>query len=52
LKALSDFWNSPKCTTFSIGHDRGERFVQRIRLFYWWGEQLVAAQAGAKVVAL
>jgi hypothetical protein len=27
-------------------------FVQRIRLFHWWGEQLVAAQAGAKVVAL
>lgn len=30
-------------------YDRGERFSQRIELFNWWGEQLVAAQRGATV---
>lgn len=31
-------------------YDRGERFVQRIELFNWWGKQLAAAQRGAKMV--
>lgn len=31
-------------------YDRGERFAQRIELFNWWGQQLTAAQAGAKIV--
>ena len=29
-------------------YDRGERFTQRVELFNWWGEQLAAAQHGAK----
>ena len=33
-------------------YDRGERFEQRIRLFRWWGEQLAAAQHGAKVIPM
>ena len=33
-------------------YDRGERFVQRVELFNWWGEQLVAAQRGARVIPL
>ncbi len=28
-------------------YDRGERLKQRIKLMYWWAEQLVAAQNGA-----
>lgn len=39
-------------TEVALAYDRGERFVQRIQLFNWWGEQLVAAQASAKVIAL
>jgi integrase len=31
-------------------YDRGERFAQRVELFNWWGEQLAAAQRGAKVI--
>jgi len=33
-------------------YDRGERFTQRVELFNWWGEQLAAAQRGAKIIAL
>jgi hypothetical protein len=33
-------------------YDRGERFDQRVTLFNWWGDQLAAAQRGARVVAL
>lgn len=33
-------------------YDRGERFTQRVQLFNWWGEQLAAAQRGAKVILL
>ncbi|MBL8519204.1 MAG: integrase arm-type DNA-binding domain-containing protein [Betaproteobacteria bacterium] len=33
-------------------YDRGERFTQRTALFKWWGEQLVFAQRGAKVIPL
>ena len=33
-------------------YDRGERFTQRVELFNWWGEQLTAAQHGAKIIAL
>ncbi len=32
--------------------DRGERFTQRVQLFNWWGEQLAAAQRGARVIPL
>lgn len=38
---------------YSIGpYDRGERFTQRVELFNWWGEQLAAAQRGAKIIPL
>ena len=33
-------------------YDRGERFTQRVELFNWWGEQLAAAQRGAKIIPL
>lgn len=33
-------------------YDRGERFSQRIELLNWWGEQLAAAQRGAKIIPL
>lgn len=33
-------------------YDRGERFAQRIELLNWWGEQLAAAQRGAKIIPL
>ncbi len=33
-------------------YDRGERFTQRVELFNWWGEKLVAAQRGAKIIPL
>jgi integrase len=33
-------------------YDRGERLKQRIKLMYWWGEQLVRAERGADVVKL
>ncbi len=33
-------------------YDRGERFAQRVQLFNWWGEQLAAAQRGAKIIPL
>jgi len=33
-------------------YDRGERFTQRVELFNWWGEQLAAAQHGAKIITL
>jgi integrase len=36
----------------ALAYDRGERFSQRVALFNWWGEQLIAAQTGAKIVAL
>jgi len=32
----------------AMAYDRGERFDQRIELYCWWDEQLVAARAGAK----
>ncbi|MBK9395339.1 MAG: hypothetical protein IPN40_16290 [Uliginosibacterium sp.] len=32
-------------------YDRGERFVQRVELFNWWGEQL-GGQRGARVIPL
>jgi integrase len=31
-------------------YDRGERFIQRVELFIWWGQQLSAAQYGAKII--
>jgi integrase len=33
-------------------YDRGERFTQRVVLFNWWGQQLAAAQRGAKVIPM
>ena len=33
-------------------YDRGERFNERVKLYNWWGKQLVAAQHGAKVIPL
>lgn len=33
-------------------YDRGERFTQRVQLFNWWGEQLAAAQRGARIIPL
>lgn len=33
-------------------YDRGERFIQRIELFNWWGEQLFNAQRGAQIIPL
>ena len=33
-------------------YDRGERFDQRVQLYDWWGEQLAAAQRGAKIIPL
>ena len=33
-------------------YDRGERFTERVKLFNWWGEQLAAAQQGAKIIRL
>lgn len=33
-------------------YDRGERFEKRIKLFDWWGKQLVAAQHGAAIIPL
>ena len=33
-------------------YDRGERFTQRVELLNWWGEQLTAAQRGAKIIPL
>ena len=33
-------------------YDRGERFSQRIELLNWWGEQLTAAQRGAKIIQM
>ncbi len=33
-------------------YDRGERFEKRIKLFSWWGKQLVAAQHGATIIPM
>ena len=33
-------------------YDRGERFIERIKLFKWWGKQLAVAQKGAKIIPL
>ena len=33
-------------------YDRGERFSQRVELFNWWGDQLSAAQRGAKIIPM
>ncbi len=33
-------------------YDRGERLAERVRLAWWWGEQLDRAQRGADVVPL
>lgn len=33
-------------------YDRGERFDDRIKLFYWWGRQLATAQRGGTVIPL
>jgi integrase len=33
-------------------YDRGERFEERVKLFQWWGAQLVAAQHGATIIPL
>jgi integrase len=33
-------------------YDRGERLMQRIELYKWWGEKLTYAQNGAEVVEL
>jgi len=30
-------------------YDRGERFAQRVALYRWWDEQLVAAQQGTRI---
>lgn len=39
-------------TEVARAYDRGERFSERIKLFNWWGEQLAAAEHGAKVIPL
>lgn len=36
----------------AMRYDRGERFDQRVQLYDWWGEQLAAAQRGAKIIPL
>jgi integrase len=36
-------------TEVARAYDRGERFLERINLFNWWGDQLAAAEHGAKV---
>lgn len=33
-------------------YDRGERFVQRVDLYKWWGNQLANAQRGAEILPL
>lgn len=33
-------------------YDRGERFVDRVTLFQWWGTQLATAQRGATIIPL
>jgi hypothetical protein len=33
-------------------YDRGERFLQRVQLYDWWGKHLLAAQRGAKIIPL
>jgi integrase len=33
-------------------YDRGERLMQRIELYKWWGEKLTYAQNGAEVIEL
>ncbi|MDE2389375.1 MAG: hypothetical protein KGN35_09905 [Betaproteobacteria bacterium] len=33
-------------------YDRGERFDERMKLFNWWGQRLVAAQHGAIIVSI
>ena len=33
-------------------YDRGERFVQRVELYQWWGAQLSQAQHGAKIIPM
>lgn len=39
-------------TEVARAYDRGERFTERVKLFYWWGEQLAAAEHGAAVLPL
>jgi integrase len=39
-------------TELARAYDRGERFAPRVELFNWWGEQLAAAQRGAKIIPL
>jgi integrase len=36
-------------TETALRYDRGDRFNQRVKLMNWWGEQLVAAEAGARL---
>ena len=31
-------------------YDRGERFVQRVHLYNWWGKQLIAAESSGKIL--
>jgi len=33
-------------------YDRGERFVQRVELFDWWGTQLYLSEQGAEIIPL
>lgn len=33
-------------------YDRGERFVQRVELYKWWGAELAAAQRGARILPM
>ena len=33
-------------------YDRGERFIERVKLLEWWGQQLSAAQHGATIIPL
>jgi len=36
----------------AMAYDRGERFIERVKLFKWWGKQLAVAQRGAKIIPL
>jgi integrase len=33
-------------------YDRGERFIQRVELFDWWGTQLYLSEQGAEIIPL
>jgi integrase len=39
-------------TETAMAYDRGERYVQRIKLLNSWGTQLGAAETGAQIIPL